>query len=238
VAVYATNLLVIYFLYKEEQVMLKKVLAAVMLIGLLSVLGCGGNATTPANNDIEGFFANVSPIPTGIVGNYTYTGDDGSIETGQIVRDGTGNIQLVADRGASIYSNFWFDILVEYDPADVRYYTGLGLPVYYLGDTFTYYINIDYKRNLPLNLPNFLYTKLTSQQRYWPGGGVLPGASTEVWFPFYIAPNESLVVTDDFTIVSGTIPGNDATWISIDLYFLNGIFQFNMAAGACGFWDP
>jgi hypothetical protein len=219
--------------------MLKKVLAAVMFIGLLTALGCGSNPTTPAdNNDIEGFFANVNPVPTGIVGDYTFTGNDGSIETGQVVRDETGNIQLVADRGASIYSNFWFDILVNYDPADVRYYTSMGLPVYYFGDTFDYTIDITYKRALPLNLPGFLSTTLTSEQRYWPGGGLLPGASTQVWNPFYIAPFEHVVVPDSFTIVPGTIPGNDATWVSIDLYFLSGIFQFNMAAGAMGFWDP
>ena len=47
-----------------------------------------------------------------------------------------------------------------------------------------------------------------------------------------------LTVEDDFTIVWGTIPGNDVTWVSIDLQFLFGLFQFNMAAGGAGFWDP
>ena len=217
--------------------MLKKVLAAIMLIGLMSTFGCGGNPTTPAN-DIEGFFAGVSPTLTGVVGDYTFTYDDGSVETGQLVRSEDGQLQMVSDRGASVYSNFWFDILVQYDPADVRYYTGMGLPVYYLGDTFDYDISIDYKRDLPLNIYPLLYSVLKSEQRYWPSLGLLPGASVEVWNPFLIEPQGDYLVPDDFTIVWGTIPGNDVTWVSIDLQFLGGLFQFNMAAGVCGFWDP
>ena len=215
-----------------------RILTVFALFVTLFALGCSNPATPTGNSQIEGFFAGVSPNPTGVIGDYTFTANDGSIETGTLVRGEDGQITLQSDRGAAVYSNFWFDILVEYDPSDVRYYTGMGLPVYYLGDTFTYYINIDYKRMLPLNIPGFLTTTLTSAQRYWPGGGLLPGASTEVWNPFNIAPYENLVVPDDFTIVPGTIPGNDATWVTIDLQFLGGIFSFNMAAGAMGFWDP
>jgi hypothetical protein len=215
-----------------------RILTVFALFVALFALGCSNPATPIDNSQIEGFFAGVSPNPTGVIGDYTFTANDGSIETGALVRGDDGQITMQSDRGASVYSNFWFDILVEYDPSDVRYYTGMGLPVYYLGDTFTYYINIDYKRGLPLNIPGFLTTTLTSQQRYWPGGGLLPGASTEVWDPFYIAPYENLVVPDDYYIVPGTIPGNDATWVAIDLQFLGGFFHFNMAAGAMGFWDP
>ena len=220
--------------------MLKKVLAAVMLIGLLSALGCGGNPTSPAdNNDIESFFANVGPIPMGVVGDYTFTANDGSIETGLLVRGEDGQVTMQTDRGASIYSNYWFDILVEYDPADVRYYTSMGLPVYYLGDTFNYSIDITYKRELPLDVPGFLYTIMVAEQRYWPSGGLLPGLSTEVWDPFYLSPFEHVVVADDFTITPGTTPGNDATWVTIDMYLACcGGLVCNMAAGAMGFWDP
>ena len=215
-----------------------RILSAVALFVVLFALGCSNPTTPNANNDIESFFAGVSPTPTGVVGDYTFTYDDGSIETGSIIRSEDGQILMQSDRGASVYSNFWFDILVEYDPDDVRGYTGMGLPYYYLGDTFTYYVNIDYKRDLPLNVFPLLYSVLTAEQRYWPSLGLLPGDSVEVWDPFLIAPQGDLTVEDDFTIVWGTIPGNDVTWVSIDLQFLFGLFQFNMAAGGAGFWDP
>jgi hypothetical protein len=176
-----------------------RILTVLALLVALFTLGCGNPATPANNSDVEGFFAGVSPNPTGVIGDYTFTANDGSIETGNLVRGEDGQLSMQSDRDASVYSNFWFDILVNYDPADVRYYTGMGLPVYYFGDTFDYEIDITYKRALPLNLPGFLSATLTSEQRYWPGGGLLPGASTQVWNPFYIAPFEHVVVPDNFT---------------------------------------
>lgn len=212
-------------------------LTAIMLLGLLVTFGCGGNPTSPDDNsDIEAFFANVSPEITGVIGDYTFTGTDGSLETGQLVTGPNGEVQLVPDRGASVYSNAWFDIDVEY--LNPRGYTGLGLPYYYLGDTFDYTIKIDYKRGLPLDMYPFLYGKLTAEQRYYPGMALLPGNSTEVWNPFEIAPNGYVEVTDSFTIVPGTVPGNDCTVCEIDLMFRFGMFQFRLIKGICGYWDP
>ena len=212
-------------------------LAAILLISLLFAFGCGGNPTTPvADNDLEAFFANVNPEISGIIGSYTFTGTDGSYETGMLVAGPDGEVQLVSDRGASVYSNWWFDVDVEY--MNPRGYTGMGLPYYYLGDTFTYKVKVDYKRGLPLNLYPILYGKLTAEQRYYPGMQLLPGASTEVWDPFLIAPHGYVEVLDTFKIVSGTIPGNDCTVCKIDLQFMFGMFQFQLAHGICGLWDP
>ena len=203
---------------------------------MLMVVGCGNPATPDSNADLEAFFAGVSPTATGIIGDYTFTSNDGSIETGTLIADENGTVTLVSDRGASVYSNWWFDVDVEY--LNPRGYTGMGLPYYYLGDTFTYKIMVDYKRGLPLNVYPILYGKLTAEQRYYPGMGLLPGDSTEVWDPFLIAPFGYVEVFDTFKIVSGTVPGNDCTVCKIDLQFWFGCFQFRLAQGVCGLWDP
>ena len=217
--------------------LIRNLLATLMLIGIMTAFGCGGNPTSPASDaDVEAFFAGVSPTLTGIVGDYTFTGKDGSLSSGKLVADENGTITLVPDRGTSVFSNAWFTIDVDY--LNPRGYTGTGLPYYYVGDNFTYVINIDYLRGLTLNAWPLLYSKLTAEQRYYPGGALLPGGSVEVWDPFLIDPYQSLQVYDDFTIVSGTVTGNDATWCSVELEFLFGWFEFNLAYGICGMWDP
>ena len=216
--------------------MIKHILTALTIGLILMAVGCSNPATPDSNADLEAFFAGVNPSTTGIIGDYTFTSNDGSIETGTLIADENGTVTLVSDRGASVYSNWWFDVDVEY--INPRGYTGMGLPYYYLGDTFTYKIMVDYKRGLPLNVYPILYGKLTAEQRYYPGMGLLPGASTEVWDPFLIAPFGYVEVFDTFKIVSGTVPGNDCTVCKIDLQFMFGWFQFRLAQGVCGLWDP
>lgn len=215
--------------------MLRKTLLAIMLVGILAAFGCSGNPTSPAN-DVDQFFGTQGPQLTGIVGDYTYTGKDGSFESGKLTADENGRISLVPDRGASVFSNYWFDIDIEY--LSPRGYTAMGLPYYYLGDTFTYKIAVDYKRGFNLAQYPLIYAKLTSSQRYYPSMALLPGQSIEVWNPFLLSPYENVDVYDTFTIVSGTVPGNDATVIQIDMEFFYGVFQFNLAQGVCGLWDP
>ena len=216
--------------------MLRHLISALVIGGMLLVLGCGNPATPDNNSDLEAFFAGVNPTLTGVVGDYTFTGKDGTIETGQLIADENGVITIVPDRGASVLTNAWFTVSVDY--LNPRGYTGTGLPYYYIGDTFTYKMNITYHRGLPLGIWPILYAKLTAEQRYYPGGGLLPGGSVEIWDPFLIDPWGYAEVYDDFTIVWGTIPGNDATHVKIDLEFLFGWFEFNLAYGIAGLWDP
>jgi hypothetical protein len=217
--------------------MLRSILFTIVLAGLMVALGCGGNPTAPSGNkDIEAFFNGVSPVLTGVVGDYTFTGNDGSMESGKLIANADGKITLTPDRGSSVYSNSWFTIDVEY--VNPRYYSGSGLPVYYLGDTFTYKVNLDYKQGLPLNLFPIIYSKVTAEQRYWPTLTPLPGAYQEIWDPCLIPAYGDIQLVDTFTIVSGTVPGNDATVCKVDVKVLGGIFQFNVANGVCGLWDP
>ena len=214
--------------------MIQRILSVVFIAGLLMAFGCS-NPAAPEQTADE-FFGTQGPYLTGVIGNYTFTWNDGTIETGQLVGDEEGRVTAVPDRGASVFSNYWFDVDVEY--LNPRGYTGMGLPYYYVGDTFTYKLMIDYKRGLPLDLYPLLYSVLKTEQRYWPSMALLPGDSIEIWDPFLLAPYEYREVYDDFTIVSGTIPGNDATVIDITLWFFCGNCTCQIAYGVCGLWDP
>ncbi len=216
--------------------MFKHIVTALVISGMLFAFGCSNPATPDANSDLEAFFAGASPTLTGVIGDYTFTANDGSVETGTLVADENGNITLVSERGASVCYNYWFNIDVEY--LNPRGYTGLGLPYYYLGDTFTYKVKVDYKRCIPLNAWPIIYAKLTAEQRYFPGMGLLPGASTEIWDPFLIPPKGYVEVSDTFKIVPGTVPGNDCTVVQVDMQLIFGCFQFTMIRGICGLWDP
>ena len=214
---------------------MKRFLTVLVVIGMIAAFGCSSPTSPTSDKDLEAFFAGVSPIPTGEVGSYKIIFNDGSVETGILIASETGDISMSSERGSSVYENATFKVSVDY--LAPQGYTGMGLPYYYLGDTFTYKVDVDYKKWLPLNF-DWLHAAFTAEQRYWPGGGLLPGAPTEVWDPLLIPSFGSVELTDTFTIVAGTIPGNDATWCIIDGHFLWGMITWEMAGGICGFWDP
>lgn len=207
----------------------------VFLAGILLSFGCSGNPTSP-EKDIESFFAGVSPNIIGVVGNYTYTGKDGTIETGKLVADENGMITTVPDRAGACKCSMWFDCQITY--YDYRYFSAAGLPVYFLGDTMRYCVHLDYKKCLPLNLYPLLYACASTEQRYWPSLAPLPGAFREEWCPLEIAPCGEVDLWDTYYIPPGAIPGNDCTVVSVELEFLCGWFEFNIHKSICGFWDP
>lgn len=216
--------------------LLRSILVTLLITGLILSFGCSGSPVAPQETkDMEAFFSGVSPKLTGVVGEYTFKGNDGTVETGKIVADENG-LTLVPDRGVSAYSNLWFDVDCAY--LNPRYYSQAGLPVYFIGDCIQYRLTIDYKRGLPLNLYPILYSKVTAEQRYWPTLNPLPGAWQEIWNPVEIAPYGQLILNDTYCIPPSTIPGNDATVIKIDLQFWFGMWEFTLAHGICGLWDP
>lgn len=206
-----------------------------MLIGILAAFGCSGNPTSPAN-DVDQFFGDQGPVLTGLVGDYTFKGNDGSIETGKLYSDGSGRITLIPDRGASVYSNEWFDIDVEY--LNPRGFTGMGLPYYYIGDTMQYKIKVTYKKGFNLDQYPLLWTALTAVQRYYPSMVELPGDSTELWDPLGLPPYAYVELTDSYYIPPGTVPGNDCTTVNIQFMCMIGECNFSLAYGVCGLWDP
>lgn len=212
-------------------------LISVLLFLFLMVIGC--STVTPVvpdeQQEINAFFAGVSPVPTGTVGTYKFTGNDGSVETGTLVAK-DGKIFLQSDRGLSVYPNRWCTINIEY--VNPRYYSPAGLPVYYIGDTFTYKVNLDCKWDLPLDLWPILYAKVTTEQCYWPTLIPLPGVYRKVWGPCLIPPYGDIQLVDTFTIVSYTSPGNSATVCLVVIKVLRGTFQLRVAYGVCGLWDP
>jgi len=216
--------------------MFRTVVGLFLVMGLLFALGCSGSPTAPAT-DAEKYFAGVSPVLTGVVGDFKFTGNDGSLETGKLVADGQGNVQMVSDRASSVYNGWWFKISVEY--VAPRFYSSAGLPVYYLGDTFTYKLHIDYKRGLPLNWYPILYAEVAAEQRYWPSLAPLPGNWREVWDPVNIPPHaQDFVLEDTYYIAPGAVAGNDCTVAKIDLQLLCGWFEFCLAHGVAGLWEP
>jgi hypothetical protein len=102
----------------------------------------------------------------------------------------------------------------------------------------SYCVHLDYKKCLPLNLYPLLYASAAAEQRYWPSLAPLPGAFREEWNPLEIEPCGEVVLCDTYYIPPGTIPGNDATVVSVDLEFLCGWFSFNIHHSVCGLWDP
>jgi hypothetical protein len=219
---------------REVTIIMRCMLLAILIAGLLFSLGCS-SVTTPDRTPDQ-FFGDQSPVLTGFVGDYSFTGNDGTIETGKLLADGTGKITLVPDRAASVFSNWWFDIDVEY--LNPRGYTGMGLPYYYLGDTMQYKVKVDYKRGFNLDQYPLVYSILTATQRYYPSMAVLPGASTEVWDPLGLPPYAYVELLDGYYIPPATIPGNDCTTVNIKLEFLFGWCEFTLACGVAGLWDP
>ena len=216
---------------------MRNILAVVLLAGLLAVLGCGGNPTSPVDNsDMESFFAGVQPVPTGIVGNYVFTLDNGERETGKIVRDESGTISLVPDRASAVLENSLIKISIDY--LNPRGYTGMGLPIYYLGDNIHYEVCVENKTDFPMNAWPWVYGYLKTEQRYYPGGGLLPGNSVEIWNPFELAPYGTECVDDWYQIPNGTVPGNDATWALYKAYFAGGCCELELISGVAGLWDP
>jgi len=212
-----------------------KILGVVLLLaGIVISLGCSGSPVAP-EKDMEAFFAGVSPTMTGVIGDYTFTGKDGTIETGKLVADETGII-TVPDRAGACYCSTWFDCSIDY--YDYRYFSDAGLPVYYLGDTMRYCVNLDYKKCLPLNWYPLLYACASTEQRYWPSLAPLPGAFREEWCPLEIEPCGEVQLCDTYYIPPGAIPGNDCTVVSVELEFLCGWFEFNIHKSVCGLWDP
>ena len=216
--------------------MFRSIVGLFLVMGLLFALGCSGSPTAP-NTDAGKFFAGVSPKLTGVVGDYKYTGNDGSVETGKVVADGQGNFQLVPERASSVYSNAWFKVDVEY--LNPRYYSGAGLPVYYIGDTMNFKLHIDYKRGLPLDMYPILYAEVTTEQRYYPSLAPLPGSWVQTWNPVNIPPHATdFILNGSYYIPPGASPGNDCTIVDIDLQLLGGWIEFGLAYGLAGLWEP
>lgn len=205
---------------------------------LLFGFGCSNAPTSP---DYSQPLLGEAPSLTGVVGTYSFTSNDGSIETGTMIRSEDGSLTMASDRGASVLNNTWFDI-------NLTYLNHHGLyqgqwPIYHCGDTIQYRMDIQYNRRIPLNLYPLLYSKLVTEQRYFNFGGfvplgLLPGDAVEVWDPFEMAPLSYVEVYDEYWIPDYLSFNWGCTTISIDMQFLGGLFQMNMITGLLGVWDP
>jgi hypothetical protein len=216
---------------------MNKIVFLMAVCFLLFGLGCSNAPTSP---DYGQQLAEV-PSLTGIVGTYTFTANDGSVETGSIIRGEDGSLSMSSDREASVIANAWFNIDIEY--LNPRSWWQGKYPVYRRGDTIQYRLDIQYNRQVPLNLYPLLYSKLTTEQRHFnivngTPAGLLPGDSVEVWDPFEVAPMGFVQVFDDYLIPADAYFSWGCTTVGIDMQFLGGLFQMNMITGLLGIWDP
>ena len=202
---------------------------------LLLVTSCSKIPNPIGSDNLPDSQVNIPPSGIEYVGDYKFYGKDGSLETGKLIKDNEGHIKLLSDRRASSFSNWWFDISVNY--INPRYYLPDGIPVYYLGDEAKYQIALDYKRGLPLNLYPILYAKMVTNQRYYPSMLPLPGQWMKTYDPLLIAPYEYIEINDSFNIIPGIQPGFDVTLINIMVEVIEGRFEFLIASGIGGIWE-
>jgi len=213
----------------------KYMFSIIVLMLLLLVTSCSKISNPLGSDNPPDSQTSISPSGIEYVGDYTFYGKDGSLETGKLIKDDKGHIKLLPDRSASSYSNWWFDISVNY--LNPRYYTPDGIPVYYLGDEAKYQIALDYKRGFPLNLYPILYAKMQTDQVYYPSLVHLPGQSIKIYDPLLIAPYGYVEINDSYNIPPGMIPGSHATLVSVMIEVLEGRFEFLIASGVGGMWD-
>ncbi|MBU1023063.1 hypothetical protein KKB99_02145 [bacterium] len=217
--------------------MLRSISLVIMILGIIFSLGCSGSPATPGQNDeLDKLLGGVElPSPTGVVGSYTFTANDGSIETGQVTRAEDGTLTFMTERGASAYNLSWFNASVEF--LNPRGYWN-GYAVWYTGDTVEYEVYLDYNRGLPLNNYPILYAKMTTEQRFYPSGVLLPGDSVEVWDPLEIAPYSNNVIYDEYYIPTNCPHGWGSTICIINIAFMYGVLDFEIQYLVMGVWDP
>ena len=208
-----------------------------LLLGLVLAFGCSSSPTMPLDQSaMDAVFAGVElPSPEGVVGSYTYTSKDGSMETGDVIRDENGTLTFLSDRGASIIANSWFDIEVEY--LNPRGYWW-GSPLYIVGDTVEYCIDLTYNRGMPLDQYPVLYSTMTTEQRFYPSMKLLPGDAIEVWDPLAIPPYSQFRTYDEYFIPYNCPHGWGCTTCIISIEFMGGWLNFEVQWLVMGVWDP
>lgn len=206
------------------------------LMILLIIVGCSGSPVEPAFDDQVLAALGDPPSLTGVVGNYTYTGNDGSVDSGLIVRDDEGDLSLISDRGASVLASGWFGVDVKYlNP--VGWYQG-KYAIFRRGMTMQYELTVHYNRNIPLDMYPILYSKFTCEQRYWPSKALLPGESVEVWNPFLIDTFSHTELYDEYYIPLDCYFSWGCTTAHIYVFAMQGWYEFALASSICGVWDP
>ncbi|MBU1022703.1 hypothetical protein KKB99_00355 [bacterium] len=216
--------------------MIRYLLIVVLISGLLIGLGCSSSPTIPeGNNDLESVLG-APPALSGVIGSYTWTGNDGISQTGDVIKDEQGNLIFVADRGSAVTSVPWFNLNLDY-----RNHRGLyqgKYPIYRRGDTIVFDLHIDYNCSLPLDTYPVLYSKLTAVTRFYPSMVPLPGDSTQIWDPLEIAPNSSIIITGEYTIPLDCYFGWGCTTSDIELIYMSGTLEFNIRYDVLGIFDP
>ncbi|MBU1083285.1 hypothetical protein KKE14_02505 [Patescibacteria group bacterium] len=196
-------------------------------LALIASCSCSSNSpVVPLENDLK------------VVGDYSYSQRNGEIETGMLVMDIQHRIMLIPDNrsAASTFSNWWFDIQCEY-----RNYQYLfdDTPVYIRNTDVVIDITIDYKQNLPLNQPPFLFARGWIQHRNARDGSLLPGHSVQVG-NLLLAPYGHMELTTKYWIPPG-VPAEDpftciTPWLSVQLVYNGGSFTMNLAGFTAGNW--
>ena len=215
--------------------MMRYLLIVTIISGLLIGLGCNSPTAPGGSKDIESY---LGPPPTlsGMVGTYTWTGNDGISQTGNVFKDDQGNLTFVPDRSSSVTKVPVFVLSLEY-----LNHRGLyqgQWPIYRRGDTIIFDLNIDYNSSLPLNIYPVLYAKLTTITRYYPSMIPLPGGSTQIWDPLEIAPNSSIVVQGTYAIPWDCYFSWGCTTSDIEINFMAGLLEFEIIHEVLGIFDP
>lgn len=216
--------------------MFKHLLLALLVTGLFISLGCSSNPTVPQESDDILACLGAPPSLEGIIGSYTWTGNDGSYLTGNVIRDDQGNLTFVADRGAAVDAVPILGIDLEYENHR-GLYQGL-YPIYRRGDTIVFDMDIDYNGAVPLNLHPILSAQLIACTRFWPSMIPLPGDSTEIWDPLEIEPYGSCNLRGRYTIPLDCYFSWGCTTIDFNICFRAGLMEFNLVYDVCGIFDP
>ncbi len=216
--------------------MFRHFLSVLFVTGLIISLGCSSNPTVPQGSDDIAACLGAPPSLGGIVGSYTWTGNDGNYQTGNVISDEQGNLTFVADRGTAVESVPILGIALEYENHR-GLYQGL-YPIYRRGDTIVYNMDIDYNGGVPLNLHPILNAQLIACTRFWPSMIPLPGESTQIWDPLEIEPYGSVELRGRYTIPMDCYFSWGCTTIDFNICFRSGLLEFNMSQDVCGIFDP
>lgn len=236
---------------------------ALAAIALLFIgIGCSG-APTPTLPDkgnqvsMQDFF-NSFEITSPVVGEFTYKDYSGNVlATGTLGRNDDGSVYIIEARGAqcdidiSCLSVLHCWIVYEDPRGTIPSGPNAGLPYYYLGDTFTYDINLLSLLTKPIGgwCPPFGWygpAELTAEmhEAYVDGNGVIKAGPpmkgdysyewTGIINPGYMIPP----LTDTYYICPGNVPGMNVTTVEVEAPIFFGCIDIIFLDCICGVWDP
>ena len=238
--------------------MFKKVLVFAAVAVFLIGVGCS-NGTNPVTPDkttsIEDYF-NSFDLSNPAIGECTYYSTDGQVlSTAVIGRNDDNSLYIIESRGAQQVIDLtpmnFLTMWVTYQNPRGTIQTGpnMGLPWYYIGDTFTYDVHCWSWLFFPIGGINPPYggfgpAHIRSEMHYSyfdTDGRIQAGPAMlgQFWHDWYGEISMGYnTYNDDYYIPGGSTPGLNVTTCFVHVFVSFGFVEYIFFDGVAGIWDP